>query len=173
MGKGLARGFHEGCGLRVGRGDVAAQGDVAAAGADGGQEGGGAFGEQEDVCAWVGFFEGFEEFVGGGGVHAVGMADEGDFFASGGECGLVEVEDEFVNFFCEDLAAFGAGGDAVEIGMGVGALGAQKFGQEGAEGVVFGMLDRAAQDVGVGEVAVGVGAPEAVKGLLGCQGHGR
>lgn len=61
----------------------------------------------------------------------------------------------------------------MKVGVDFRAFGAEQFAQQGAQGLAFNFFNRAAEDVGVGEMAVGEGAAEAVKRLLGCQGHGR
>lgn len=62
-------------------------------------------GEEEEGGIEWGFFEGFKEGVGGGGVHSIGFVDEGDF-AVGAVGGVLDLVDEVAGGLGVDLPHF-------------------------------------------------------------------
>lgn len=152
-------------GVGEGRGG-SGKAQVKAAAADGGEKVVGAGGEEENGGVGRGFFEGFEEGVGGGDHHAVGFVDDSDFAGAGGGA-EADFADEFAEGVNADEAGLAAGAEGEEVGMAGGVFGVE----EAAGEVEAGDFERggvaALHEDGVGEAALGERAGEGPEGAGG------
>lgn len=122
------------------------------------------------MSVFRGFLESFQESVGGGSVHALGISDHGDLFAGAGGRQSDSVF-QIGDLVDEDAARFGFGADLDEIGVLILAFAGEAFDKTCGE-LRFPGTGGASDEVGVGDpVASDELIDEAEGGVQG-NGHG-